>query len=200
MRCGQALGSLTRRIVRRRGSHRTDSTSVAASQRHRYQQSHSGRISHARYSATLAAKRCFFDRPTRWKSVRRRQSGEILRWAITYENVERMAIRAGHYVDTTHLDAELAFKPWKSHLNLWAYDQAVMTGQVPPSSRESLEAWMLEDFFYIEATNFLEEASRELTDIPTWWQHAQGVMCFWLRRISADVEKWEQGPAGGAVN
>ena len=49
---------------------------------------------------------------------------------------------------------------------------------------------MLEDFFYAEAQDFLEQAAGVYAMKPAWWDQAHTVICFWLRRISATTAKW----------
>ncbi len=114
----------------------------------------------------------------------------LLRWASVYEQHERTAGIEGQHLDTTNLDAELAFEAWRSPLNRWEYQQAVSTFQVPESDRERYEAWMLEDFFYAEAQDFLEQAAGVYSMKPAWWDQAHTVICFWLRRISATMATW----------
>ncbi|MDP6494195.1 MAG: hypothetical protein QGI09_01975 [Dehalococcoidia bacterium] len=115
---------------------------------------------------------------------------DLLRWASVYERYERSAEIEGQHLDTTNLDAELAFKSWKSPLNRWAYQQAVLTDQISESPRERYEAWQMEDFFLAEAQDFLEQAAGDHTVRPGWWEHAEAVVCFWLRRIRATTDRW----------
>ena len=135
-------------------------------------------------------------RQARWvsrlRSVLRGGSTEdLLRWATVYEGYERSAELAGQHLDTIDLDAELAFKVWKSPNHQWEYDQAVLSGEVPASRRESEEAWMLEDFFFAEARDFLLQVAGAQTKEPSWWSYAEAVVCFWLRAISAKVGRWD---------
>ncbi|MDO8635517.1 MAG: hypothetical protein Q7R34_04615, partial [Dehalococcoidia bacterium] len=110
------------------------------------------------------------------------------------------------------LDAELAFQRSKSQMHEWEYSQAVRTGVVPLSENrvkpryinevpKALERAFLPSglnlppglspgFFQGEAKRFLREVGGTEADKQTWWPHVAGIVTYWLRWISSNVEKW----------
>jgi hypothetical protein len=135
----------------------------------------------------------------------------LFRSATLYSRRERTAESQGGQLDTSDLDAELAFQHWKSPLHEWEYDQAVLSGAVPASryseaQEKGVVAKALRTFpeplgyFASHGRGFLRAVGGvEIWQRP-WWPQAESVMAHWLRNITTKVKRWQGinwGSGGG---
>ena len=121
----------------------------------------------------------------------------LLIWSRIYSRRESATVR-GQLPDTRDLDAELAYRPWKSNLHQWEYDQAVLSGVISSPNTEPrngilsvfLSHYILEDEFIRLAREFLKVGSDYQDDEKSWWPHAESAMIYWLREVSRLDETW----------
>ena len=117
------------------------------------------------------------------------EAEELLYWSELYAGREYAGEVTGKWINTSDLDAELAYQPWVSPLHRWQYEQAVKLGAAPPSGRE--DGWNLSDGFYDVAGDLMKKVDDESgTTEAESYPEARAVVTFWLRAISSKIQRW----------